>query len=169
MVLHTLFLGDNMFKKNWKTYVGWIVATEAIGLASGLLTMNAMEHYKNEVIKPPLSPPAILFPIVWVILYALMGYGAALVSLNTRGKDRSIAIGLYLAQIMFNFFWSIIFFNREDYLFALIWIILLLVLIIAMTIYFRRVSKTAAYLQIPYIIWVAFATYLNAGVLALNG
>ena len=98
-----------------------------------------------------------------------MGWGAAMVSLNTRGKDRSIAIGLYLAQIMFNFFWSIIFFNREDYLFSLIWIILLLVLIIAMTIYFRRVSKTAAYLQIPYIIWVAFATYLNAGVLALNG
>ena len=149
-----------MFKKNWKTFVGWIVFTEAIGLASGLLTMNAMEHYKTEVIKPPLSPPAILFPIVWVILYALMG---------SRGKDRSISIGLYLTQIMFNFFWSIIFFNREDYLFALIWIILLLVLIIAMTIYFRRVSKTAAYLQIPYILWVAFATYLNAGVLALNG
>ena len=92
-----------------------------------------------------------------------------MVSLNARGKDRSISIGLYLTQIMFNFFWSIIFFNREDYLFALIWIILLLVLIIAMTIYFRRVSKTAAYLQIPYILWVAFATYLNAGVLALNG
>ena len=158
-----------MFKKNWKTFVGWIVFTEAIGLASGLLTMNAMEHYKTEVIKPPLSPPAILFPIVWVILYALMGWGAAMVSLNARGKDRSISIGLYLAQIMFNFFWSIIFFDREDYLFALIWIILLLVLIIAMTIYFRRVSKTASYLQIPYILWVAFATYLNAGVLALNG
>lgn len=158
-----------MFKKNWKTYVGWIVFTEAIGLASGLLTMDAMEHYKTEVIKPPLSPPAILFPIVWVILYALMGWGVALVSLNMRGKDRSVAIGLYLAQIMFNFFWSIIFFNREDYLFALIWIVLLLVLIIAMTVYFSRVSKTAAYLQIPYIIWVAFATYLNAGVLALNG
>ena len=157
-----------MFKKNWKTFVGWIVFTEAIGLASGLLTMNAMEHYKTEVIKPPLSPPAILFPIVWVILYALMGWGAAMVSLNARGKDRSISIGLYLTQIMFNFFWSIIFFNREDYLFALIWIILLLVLIIAMT-NFRRVSKTAAYLQIPYILWVAFATYLNAGVLALNG
>ena len=158
-----------MFKKNWKTYVRWIVFTEAIGLASGLLTMNAMEHYKTEVIKPPLSPPAILFPIVWVILYALMGWGAAMVSLNARGKDRSISIGLYLAQIMFNFFWSIIFFNREDYLFALIWIILLLVLIIAMTVFFRRVSKTAARLQIPYILWVAFATYLNAGVLALNG
>ena len=158
-----------MFKKNWKTFVGWIVFTEAIGLASGLLTMNAMEHYKAEVVKPPLSPPAILFLIVWVILYALMGWGVALVALNVRGKDRSIAIGLYLAQIMFNFFWSIIFFNREDYLFALIWIILLLVLIIAMTVYFSRVSKTAAYLQIPYILWVAFATYLNAGVLALNG
>ena len=158
-----------MFKKNWKTFVGWIAFTEAIGLASGLLTLNAMEHYKTEVLKPPLSPPAILFPIVWVILYALMGWGVAMVSLNTRGKDRSISIGLYLAQIAFNFFWSIIFFNREDYLFALIWIIILLILIIAMTIYFSRVSKTAAYLQIPYILWVAFATYLNAGVLALNG
>lgn len=158
-----------MLKTNWKTYVGWIVFTEAVGLAAGLLTMDAMELYKTEVIKPPLSPPAIVFPIVWVILYALMGWGAALVSLNTRGKDRSIAIGLYLAQILFNFFWSIIFFNRGDYLFALIWIVLLLVLIIAMTVYFGRVSKTAAYLQIPYIIWVAFATYLNAGVLALNG
>lgn len=158
-----------MLKKNWKTYAGWIVFTEAIGFLSGLLTMNAMEHYKTEVVKPPLSPPAILFPIVWVILYALMGWGAALVSLNTRGKDRSISIGLYLAQILFNFFWSIIFFNREDYLFALIWIVILLALIIAMTVYFSRVSKTAAYLQIPYILWVAFATYLNAGVLALNG
>ncbi len=167
--MHTLILGDTMNKKNWKTYVGWIVFTEAVGVASALLTKDAMEHYRNEVIRPPLSPPAILFPIVWVILYALMGWGAALVSLNTRGKDRSISIGLYLAQILFNFFWSLIFFNREDYLFALIWIVILLALIIAMTVYFSRVSKTAAYLQIPYILWVAFATYLTAGVLALNG
>ena len=158
-----------MKHENWKTYAGWILFTEAVGGLSGWLTRNGTKYFNEFVRKPPLSPPGIVFPIVWAILYLLMGIGAALVSLNAHGKDRSISIGLYLAQILFNFFWSIIFFNKEDYLFSLIWIILLLVLIIAMTVYFRRVSKTAAALQIPYIIWVAFAAYLNAGVLALNG
>lgn len=143
--------------------------TEAVGALSAWITRDGMELYKAEVVKPALSPPPVVFPIVWVILYALMGWGAALVYLNSRGRDRTVSMTLYIVQLLFNFMWSIIFFNLEAFLPALIWIAALWVLILFMIIYFKRVSRTAAMLQIPYIIWVAFATYLNAGVWTLNG
>lgn len=157
-----------MFKKHWKVYLGFIVLTEAVGALSALITRDGMEIYNAQVVKPALSPPPIVFPIVWVILYALIGWGAALVWLNCRGRDRTIAMTLYTVQLVFNFFWSIIFFNLREYLGALIWIAILWVLILLMIIYFKRVSRTAAALQIPYIIWVGFATYLNAAVWLLN-
>ncbi len=158
-----------MYKKNWKTFVLWILLTEAVGGLSALLTRDGMERYAAETIQPPLSPPSVVFPIVWTVLYLLMGIGAAMVALNGRGEDRKIALWLYGGQLLFNFLWSIIFFNMRAYLVALIWIIVLWVLILLMMIYFYRVSRTAARLQIPYILWVAFATYLTAAVFALNG
>ena len=118
--------------------------------------------------KPPLSPPAIVFPIVWAILYALMGFGAARIYLSEPSEARSSSLHLYLIQLAVNFFWSIIFFNLQSFGGALIWLIALWALILWMILSFRKVDPLAAWLQIPYLIWVTFAGYLNAGVWLLN-
>lgn len=154
---------------SWKTYVIWIVLTEAVGLLAGLLTREATALYNATAVKPPLSPPAILFPIVWTILYALMGFGAARIYLAPESGARTRSLQLYLAQLAFNFFWSILFFNFEAYGLSLIWLVILWALIFLMTLSFHRVDPLAAYLQIPYLVWVAFAAYLNLGVFLLNG
>ena len=119
--------------------------------------------------KPPLSPPGWLFPLVWTILYTLMGLASYLVF--TSQKDRNeikLALQIYTLQLAFNFFWTILFFNFELYFFAFFWLLALLALIILTTILFYKVSKPAAYLMIPYIIWVTFAAYLNLGIALLN-
>ena len=118
--------------------------------------------------KPALAPPAIVFPIVWGILYALMGIGAARVSLTPNSKVRSTGLNLFVAQLVVNFFWSLIFFNLRTYGLALLWLGLLWVLIIWMIFAFRRCDRWAAWLQIPYLLWVSFAGYLNWGVWVLN-
>ncbi|MBO4419035.1 MAG: tryptophan-rich sensory protein [Oscillospiraceae bacterium] len=151
------------------TYAFWILITEAVGALSGWLTRDGMELYKTQVIKPPLFPPSILFPIVWVVLYALMGIGMARVVLSARSDERTDAIQVYLLQLAVNFTWSIFFFNLRTYGGALIVLLILLALIIWMILRFRRVEKPAAYMQIPYVLWVCFAAYLNAGVWILNG
>lgn len=146
----------------------WIVLTEAVGALAGFLTRDGMEFYKTQVVKPPLSPPAIVFPIVWGILYALMGIGIARVWLSARSEERADAIQVYLLQLAINFTWSIFFFNLRSYGGALAVLLILLGLIFWMIFRFRRVDRPAARLQIPYVIWVCFAAYLNAGVWLLN-
>ena len=157
-----------MIKKNWKTILFWVILSEAVGLLAGLLTQNATELYGQMAVKPPLSPPAWLFPVAWTILYALMGVGAGLVASEPNGASRNLALNLMVAQLIVNFFWPLLFFNAQAYGLALLWIILLLVLVIWMTLEFRKVSPLAALLQIPYILWLLFATYLNAAVWYLN-
>ncbi len=157
-----------MKKHNWKPYAFWIVLAEAVGGLSGWLTRDSMEIYKNTVQKPPLSPPALVFPIVWSILFALMGVGAARVYLSRASGSRSKALAIFLAQLAVNFFWSIIFFNFQAYLPALLWLVLLWALILWMTVSFHRVDGPAGWLQVPYLLWVAFAAYLNLGVWLLN-
>lgn len=146
----------------------WIAVTEAVGALAGFLTRDGMELYKTQVIKPPLSPPALVFPIVWAILYALMGIGIARVVLSARSEERSDAIQVYLLQLAINFTWSIFFFHLRSYGGALLVLLFLLALIIWMILRFRRVDRPAAWLQIPYVLWVSFAAYLNAGVWLLN-
>jgi tryptophan-rich sensory protein len=157
-----------MIKKNWKTILFWVILSEAVGLLAGLLTQNATELYGQMAVKPPLSPPAWLFPMAWTILYALMGVGAGLVASEPNGASRNLALNLMVAQLIVNFFWPLLFFNARAYGLALLWIILLLVLVIWMTLEFKKVSSLAALLQIPYILWLLFATYLNAAVWYLN-
>ncbi len=157
-----------MKNKPWKNYIFFILLTVAVGFVSGLLTREGTQIYKDTITKPPLSPPAIVFPIVWAILYALMGYCAARVSLTNPSKDRRSAIYLYFAQLTFNFFWSIIFFNLQAFLFAFFWLVALWLLIFFTIKLFRRVDKTAGNLMIPYLAWVTFAGYLNLGVWLLN-
>lgn len=150
------------------TYVFWIAVTEAVGALAGFLTRDGMELYKTQVIKPPLSPPALVFPIVWAILYALMGIGISRVVLSASCEERSDAIQVYLLQLAINFTWSIFFFHLRSYGGALLVLLFLLALIIWMILRFRRVDRPAARLQIPYVVWVSFAAYLNAGVWLLN-
>ena len=156
--------------KKIRPYVISVVIALAVGGISALLTMNNMGLYsKNE--QPALAPPPWLFPVVWTILYVLMGIGAALVynRKDFKPEETRNALIIYAVNLALNFFWSIIFFNLEAYLFAFIWLVALWIVIIAMIISFRKVSPVAAYLQIPYLIWVTFAGYLNLAIYILNG
>ena len=157
-----------MKNENWKVYTLWIGLVEAAGLLSGLLSRVGMENFSQTVAQPPLSPPGWLFPVVWTILYALMGISAARIWLSPPSDSRSRGLNLVLAQLIVNFFWSPIFFNTGAYGFALLWLLLLWVLVVLMILSFRKVDKTAALLQIPYLIWLTFAAYLNWGVWQLN-
>lgn len=153
---------------NWKVYTLWISLAEAAGLLSGLLSRGGMENFSQTVAQPPLSPPGWLFPVVWTILYGLMGISAARIWLSPPSDNRSRGLNRFLAQLIVNFFWSPIFFNTGTYGFALLWLLLLWVLVVLMILSFRKVDKTAALLQIPYLIWLTFAAYLNWGVWQLN-
>lgn len=155
-------------KKPWLAYVGFIVLTEAVGGLSALLSGGGMALYRDTLVKPPLSPPGIVFPIVWTILFALMGIGAARVYLAPPSSTRSRALLVFAVQLAFNFLWSIFFFRFQLYGFSLIWLIALWVLILWMTELFSQVDRWAGLLQIPYLLWVAFAGYLNFGVWRLN-
>ena len=154
--------------KNWKTYALWILLAEAVGGLSGWLTREGTKIYQATVEQPPLSPPPLVFPIVWGILFALMGIGAARVYLSPISGNRTRALLVFGLQLLFNFFWSIIFFNLQAFGFAFLWLTVLWGLILGMIVLFYRVDKAAAYLQIPYLLWVTFALYLNAGVWMLN-
>lgn len=157
-----------MKKKTWKIYAFWIILAEAVGALSGWLTRNGMKAYTETVAQPPLSPPSWLFPIVWTILYALMGIGTARVSLSPQSKERSLGLNLFVIQLIVNFFWSPIFFNAQAFGTALLWLILLWLLVLAMILVFRKVDKPAGNIQIPYLLWLTFAAYLNYGVWQLN-
>ncbi len=157
-----------MLKKNWKTYAFWIIGTLLIGGLSGFLSRGGMENFEQTVVQPPLSPPMVLFPIVWSVLYVLMGIGAARIYLNGGEVGKNRCLNLYVVQLVVNFFWSLIFFNAAAYGFALLWLLLLLGLVVTMTLCFWKTDKLAALLQIPYILWLLFAAYLNFGIWRLN-
>ena len=138
------------------------------GVVSALLTMNSMEMYAY-MNKPPLSPQGWIFPVVWTILYILMGVSSYLVITSDAGKEESAsAMKLYAYQLVVNFLWPTFFFNFEWYLFSALWLILLWVLVFFMIRRFSSISKVAAYMNIPYLIWLTFAGYLNVAVWLLN-
>ena len=153
-----------------KTYIIAIAIPLGVGLLSALITKDNMGLY-SEIETPPLSPPGWLFPIAWTILYAIMGVSSALVYMNRALNIEKTRAGLthYAISLIVNFAWSIIFFNARAFTLAFVWLILLLYLIIRTIISYRKVSSLAAYLQIPYAVWVAFAGYLNLGIVILNG
>ena len=153
----------------WKAYAAWIAASEAAGTLSGWLSRDGMEFYKAAVLKPPLSPPSIVFHIAWTVLYGLMGLGAARTYLGGDSRERSRGLRLFWLQLGFNFCWSLVFFNLRWYGFALIWLAVLWGLILRMALEFGKTDRKAAWMQAPYLLWTAFALYLNFGVLLLNG
>lgn len=155
-------------KINWKQLLLSIAIPLLVGALASLFTRNAMMDFEL-LNKPPLSPPGWLFPVVWTILYTLMGISSYLI--KTSGADEkeiSDALNIYFYQLVVNFLWSIFFFNFEWYLFSFIWLILLWILIVQMIRHFATISKPAAYLNIPYLIWVTFAGYLNFAIWWLN-
>lgn len=154
--------------RKWKTYLFWIVFVEIIGGISGWLIRDGIKLYNAAVTKPLLSPPSILFPIVWGILYAIMGIGMARVYMARDSHERIQAMLIFFIQLAFNFLWSIIFFNGQRFGLALLWLFLLWILIILMIILFSRVDAAAGRMQIFYFLWVSFAAYLNYGVWRLN-
>ncbi len=157
-------MGCYILKRQTKVYIVSIAIALAVGILSSLFTGGGNDLF-DSIVKPPLTPPSIVFPIVWTVLFTLMGISSAMVYLKAP-KDSSLKI--YAANLVVNFIWSLIFFNLRAFLFAFFWLLLLLALIIAMTYGFGRVSKTAAYLQIPYIAWVTFAGYLTLAIYFLN-
>lgn len=144
----------------------YIVATELVGALSAILA-GGFRDFFNEYTKPPLLPPSWLFPVVWVILYAVMGFSAYLVHIS-ESEYRNKALTIYWCQLVFNFLWSIVFFRFEALKSAVAVIVVLLGLIIAMIATFRKVNRLSANLNIPYMLWVIFATYLNIATIAVN-
>lgn len=158
-------------KEKIESYIIGILIPLAVGSLSAFFTRNSMDLYQT-IVKPALAPPAIVFPIVWSILYILMGVGSAIVyNSNTASeKEKKNALLIYAVQLAFNFLWSIIFFNLRTFGFSLVWLIVLWVLILIMIIRFVRIScPVAGLLQIPYLLWVTFAGYLNYMIYTLNG
>ena len=155
--------------KKFRAYAFWILLTEAVGAISGWLIRDSTPLYRDAIQKPPLSPPGIVFPIVWAILYALMGVGAAMIYRSAPSEQRTGSLQLYILQLLANFLWPIFFFRMQSFGGALILLLLLWGLVLWMILSFRKISPLAAKLQIPYLLWLTFAAYLNAGVWALNG
>lgn len=151
----------------WKELLISIGIAELVGILSAVLSGNSWGVY-GELVQPPLAPPGIVFPVVWTVLYALMGASAYLIEQAGGGAQQQKALRLYAAQLFVNFLWSIVFF-RFQLLGASVLIILVLLLLVACMIRaFYKVDPLAAYLNIPYLLWVAFAAYLNIGVFLLN-
>lgn len=140
----------------------------AVGGAAALCTQNSMETFRN-LKQPPLSPPGWLFPVVWTALFALMGIASYfVVARRERKEDGKLALWLYGIQLGMNFLWSIVFFNLGWFRFAFWWLLALWLLIFLTAALFYRVRRAAGVLLAPYLLWVAFAGYLNLGVALLN-
>ncbi len=159
--LHILRMGDRM--KQWKKRWFWISVPELVGVIAGFLIRDGVMVYQAVAPKPPLSPPGAVFPVVWIVLYALMGYGAYRVANAGIYWQKKQALRLFWIQLGMNFLWPVFFFVASWYGVALAWIVALWFMIFAMFRAFRRIDRLAARLQIPYLFWTAFAVYLNLG------
>ncbi|MBO5101717.1 MAG: tryptophan-rich sensory protein [Clostridia bacterium] len=152
-----------------RIYIIAIAIPIGVGLLSTLFTKDNMNIYE-ELIVPNIAPPALVFPIVWTVLYTLMGVSSAMVY-NRRITDTAdvrSALTTYAVSLVINFGWSIIFFNANAFLLSFLWLILLLYFVIKTILEYKKIEPLAAYLQIPYALWVTFAGYLNIAIYFLN-
>lgn len=140
-----------------------------VGIASAALTKDSMDVY-GELNTPPLAPPGAIFPIVWTVLFILMGISSAMIYVDKEKNPDVAKKGLtyYAISLALNFAWSIVFFNFQAAFFALLVLCVLLYTIVRTILEYRKLKPIAAYLQIPYLLWVIFAGYLNAGIWILN-
>jgi len=144
-----------------------ILLPVAVGGVAGILTSGGMKEFAS-LNQPPLSPPGWLFPVVWTILYTLMGIASYMVLYADTNENKFPALAIYIVQLAVNFFWPIFFFGFGWYFFSFLWLLLLWILIIWMIWKFYAISPKAAYLCIPYLLWVTFAAYLNFRIWWLN-
>lgn len=154
-----------VFFKKYRTQTAWVVLTLLAGGVGALLS-GGFDIYKT-INKPPLSPPAVVFPIVWTLLYIMMGLSSGTVAVS-RDLDKPSALKLYLLHLLINILWPVIFFRFYAFKLACVWLALL---IFTLLIVFRRflgIEKKSAWLLLPYFAWSLFALYLNFGVVALN-
>jgi len=152
-------------KVKWKTLIFCIAVPIFIGVSASIISRENMFMF-DMIIKPNFSPPGWLFPVVWTILYILMGIASYLIL--TSYKNINSAIKFYILQLAFNFFWTIWFFNFQLYWFSFLWLIFLWIFIFITILKFYQISKIAAYIMLPYLIWVTFAGYLNLSIAILN-
>ena len=156
-----------MDHQKWKVYAAFIGLAEAVGLFSGLLSRSGAQVYAQTVIKPPLSPPGWIFPVVWTVLYILMGVAAGLV-VKSGDVDSRSALAFYYLQLGLNVLWPLVFFRWEWLSVAAVWLLLLTAAVYATWRRFREINPVAGWLLVPYLLWCLFALYLNSGFAVLN-
>ena len=154
-------------KIRWKALLLCLAIPLAVGGLSALITMGSMEQFAL-LKQPPLSPPDWLFPIMWTILFSMMGIASYLVFLAEPSK-KGVALTVYGIQLAVNFLWPVLFFNLQFFFGAFLWLIFLWVLILTTLILFYQLRRWAGLLLIPYLLWVTFAGYLNLAIAILNG
>lgn len=155
-------------KINWKLLIPSVAIPLLVGGAAGILTSPMMKRF-GEVEQPPLSPPGWLFPVAWTALYTAMGIASyRVLKSGAFQREKESAIKLYGLQLFMNFLWPLLFFGFGFYGFSFFWLLALLAAVILTAVRFRRIDKAAGWLLVPYILWLCFAAYLNAGVALLN-
>ncbi|WP_343845349.1 TspO/MBR family protein [Faecalicatena contorta] len=154
-----------MKPQNRSSLIIAILIPLAVGSFSALISGN-MALYST-INKPAFSPPSIVFPIVWTILYVLMGISSYIIY-SSDSADKTRALKIYALQLFFNFCWSILFFRYNLYLLSFLWLVILIVLICIMIKDFYKINPAAAYLQIPYLLWCIFAAFLNFSIYTMN-
>ena len=156
---------NNPDKKKRTAYIISIAIALAIGGLSAIVNAGKME--KPELLQPPLSPPVWLFPVVWTILFTLMGISAARVYLSDC-SEKNDALFIYGTQLVVNFLWTVFYFSFTALALSFFWLLFLIVLVLLMMVRFERCADGAGKLQIPYLIWLCFAAYLNLATWLLN-
>lgn len=154
-------------KQRWTNLLLFVVGTELVGAVSALLSGGNFRAFYETLDRPPFSPPGWIFPVAWGILYALMGVSAFLIYDSPHLKKR-LAFFLYGAQLFANFLWTPVFFGLRSFTGATVVVIAMLVLIFAMLLSFWRIRKSAALLNLPYLLWTVYAAYLTIGVMVRN-
>ncbi|MBQ8639155.1 MAG: tryptophan-rich sensory protein [Lachnospiraceae bacterium] len=155
-------------KTNWLSLLFFLLLPLAAGGLSTLLSMPfSPSGLYQTLIRPPLSPPAFLFPIVWTVLYLLMGFSSYLIA-QSSSSLKSDALFNYGVQLFVNFFWPILFFRFQAYFAAFTWLVFLWILVYHLIRQFYQISKPAAWLLVPYLTWITFAGYLNFSIYLLN-
>ena len=150
----------------WKSLLALLAGTLGAGALAGFLTQRDSAFYEG-LTKPGFAPPGWLFPIAWTLLYAAMATAMWLV-LRTKGRDRLILLGLYIAQLAVNLLWPYLFFVQQSLGLAFFWLLLLWMLAAIMLYQFFRESKIAGCLLVPYQLWLTFAAVLNFCIARLN-
>ena len=153
-------------KIKFKPLIISILIALAVGGLSGFISMGSMDTYEN-LQRPALSPPSLVFPVVWTILFILMGIASYIVYMS-KSDIKEKALKVYAIQLAVNFIWPLIFFNGQKYFLAFVWLLFLIVLIVETILLFKEVNKKAAILLIPYLLWTIFAGYLNISIYLLN-